>query len=391
MEEWGCRWLLRWLRRRRRRASGGAVTGKKDVRCHYYVDSLLFELHHIYIWLAPLHICVRVGPLLLMAPIPYTKRYLPIPEQIELLRGRGLSITDLGRAQRCLHRIGYYRLSGYWFPFRHQEIVFDRAGREERRVSDLFRTGTRFQDAMDLYVFDKKLRLLFIDAIERIEVALRVDIALILGTYAALAHRDGANFNAYFSRPNPDTGITPHCRFLAKLDETMTRSREDFVISFAQKYDTPMPIWMCIELWDFGTLSTVLSGMKTIHLETLADRYGLPRYKLLVSWTQSINFVRNICAHHGRLWNRPPVQQPGPTRFGEIPMLDHLAQDEYAQRRLYSVAAALQYLMRTVNPDSSWGSRLAEHLATFPAIAGLSTRHMGFQDHWSKLDLWTTR
>lgn len=340
----------------------------------------------MYIWLAPLHNCVRVGPLLLMATIPYTKRYLPIPEQIELLRGRGMSITDLERAQRCLHRIGYYRLSGYWFPFRHQEIVADRDGYEQRRVSDLFRPGTSFQDAMDLYVFDKKLRLLFIDAIERIEVALRVDVALILGKNAALAHRDPGSFNAYFSKPNPDSGTTPHRRFLAKLDDAVLHSREDFVISFTQKYNTHMPIWMCIELWDFGTLSTVLSGMKTIHLEMLA---GLPRYKLIVSWTQSINFVRNICAHHGRLWNRPPVQQPGPTRLGEIPMLDHLAKDEYAQRRLYSVAAALQYLMRTINPDSSWGGRLAEHIATLPTISGLSARHMGFQDDWRGLELWT--
>jgi abortive infection bacteriophage resistance protein len=301
-----------------------------------------------------------------------------------------MSITDSERAQGCLHRIGYYRLSGYWFPFRHQEIVVDSEGRELTRVSDMFRPGTRFQNAMDLYVFDKKLRLLLIDAIERIEIALRVDIALILGTYTALAHRDGGNFNAYFSRTNPATGITPHSRFLTKLDDAISRSREDFVIAFAQKYNTHMPIWMCIELWDFGTLSTILSGMKTIQLQKLADRYRLPRYKLLVSWTQSINFVRNICAHHGRLWNRPPVQQPGPTRLGEIPMLDHLAQDEYAQRRLYSVAAALQYLMRTVNPDNGWGTRVAAHLATFPEIAGLSIRQMGFPDGWSKSDLWTT-
>ena len=326
-----------------------------------------------------------------MGKHPYTKPYLSLAEQVELLRARGMDITDAARAENCLHRIGYYRLSGYWFPFRHQEIVIDDKGDEQRRVSELFRSGTKFQDAMDLYVFDKRLRLLFIDAIERIEVGLRVDIALILGAAGAFTHLDVINFNAYFSKPDPVTGVTPHTRFLEKLNESLVRSREDFVMAFREKYDTAMPIWMCIELWDFGTLATVISGMKSNHVKQLADRYMLPRNKLLVSWAQSINFVRNICAHHGRLWNRPPVQQPGPTRLGEILMLDHLAQDEYAQRRLYSVAASVQYLLRTIHPDSSWGSRLIDHLATFPSVAGLSIRQMGFEKDWERLDLWKTR
>jgi len=92
-------------------------------------------------------------------------------------------------------------------------------GDEERHVSEMFRSGTSFDDVMRLYVFDKKLRLLFIDAIERIEVGLRVDIALILGTRGAFAHRSPENFNAYFRRADSETFIIPHEEFLQKVDE----------------------------------------------------------------------------------------------------------------------------------------------------------------------------
>ena len=86
------------------------------------------------------------------------------------------------------------------------------------------------------------------------------------------------------------TFIIPHEEFLRKVDEAFDRSKEDFATSFRLKYTTTMPIWMCIELWDFGTLSNVLSGMRSDDLKHLADRYGLPLYKLLISWAQKIKF-----------------------------------------------------------------------------------------------------
>jgi abortive infection bacteriophage resistance protein len=86
-----------------------------------------------------------------------------------------------------------------------------------------------------LYVFDKRLRLLFLDAIERIEVGLRVDIALLLGLRGAFAHRDIPEFNGYFSRVDPDSGDTLHAKFLNKLDTSYQRSREEFAEHFRKK------------------------------------------------------------------------------------------------------------------------------------------------------------
>jgi abortive infection bacteriophage resistance protein len=297
-------------------------------------------------------------------------------------------ISDSDRASACLHRIGYYRLSGYAYPFRHREILAGSNGQTTERLFENFRPGTEFSQIMDLYVFDKRLRLLFLDAIERIEVGLRVEIALLLGQADPFSYRDAVTFNPYFSSLDPQTNETPHQRFLAKLDLAFGRSREEFAEHFKNKYRSNLPIWMSIELWDFGTLASILHGMRPADLDLLARLYELPKRNFLPSWAQSINFIRNVCAHHGRLWNRPLVQQPSPGRLGEVRHFEHLVNDFHAQRRPYAIAAVLQYLMRFIHPGSTWGNRLREHLSTFPISPHISQRHMGFPEGWEQLELW---
>jgi len=93
-----------------------------------------------------------------------------------------MEISDEDKASECLSRIGYYRLSAYWYSSRTSEIYKDPAdGKLRTRVLDAFRPGTKFSDALDFYVFDKNLRLLVLDALERIEVGIRTDIAVLLG------------------------------------------------------------------------------------------------------------------------------------------------------------------------------------------------------------------
>jgi abortive infection bacteriophage resistance protein len=323
-----------------------------------------------------------------MSLIPYTKPYLAVPDQVRLLQARGMFISDQTKAEICLHRIGYYRLSGYAYPFRHRELTLDAAGNQIELIGEHFRPGTEFAQVMELYVFDKKLRLLLLDAIERVEVGLRVEIALLLGFRGPFAHLDPGNFNPYFSTPDVLSGQSPHATFLEKLDDAFQRSREEFAEHFRRKYDSKLPIWMSIELWDFGTLSAILSGMQASDLNSLAALYQLPRRGFFPSWAQSINFVRNICAHHGRLWNRALVQQPIPGRSGELALLGHLSTDLHAQRRIYAVTAILQYLLRFIHPGSSWATRFTEHLATFPKSQHISLRQMGLPADWNQLALW---
>lgn len=320
----------------------------------------------------------RVGFLLGASQlVAYQKPHLPVTDQLELLRQRGLIVTDAEAAERALSRIGYYRISGYWYPMRRPNPL---GGRE-----DQFINGASFGDAFDLYVFDKKLRLLFLDAIERIEVALRVAIALSLGARDPWFHRDPAKLDARFTAPNLRSRNSRHDEWLARLDSSVARSKEEFVRHFQRRYSSE-PIWIAIELWDFGQLSHFISGMALGDRDRLATQMGLPKSSLLTSWVRAINDLRNVCAHHGRLWNRVFVSTPSLPRPGEIADLDHLR--NVPASKLYAVAAVLRYLLLSSYPASEWSARLKAHLLTFPQSPLLNINATGFPEGWQQLRLW---
>jgi abortive infection bacteriophage resistance protein len=211
-----------------------------------------------------------------------------------------------------------------------------------------------------------------------------VDIALILGAHDSLAHRDPSRLHGKFTKQT-----NGHKQWLERLDKSFNKSKEEFAKHFKIKYSGQHPpIWIAIELWDFGMLSVLLDGMKRADLEKLAVKYRLPRVEFLTSWTRNINNVRNICAHHSRLWNRSPADQAVPPKAGEILLLDHLALDTFAQSRIYATTAILQFLLNFINPMSTWKTRLKEQIACFPAGSGINVAQSGFPRQWEELQLW---
>ncbi len=323
-----------------------------------------------------------------MTPTAYKKPHLSVADQIVLLKKRGLAISDDDSAGGVLQRLGYYRLSGYWYPMRQTIVRADSKGLINE-VQETFRPGAELRHAADLYVFDKKLRLLISDAIERIEVGLRVDVAHLLGARDPWAHLDPAQLHGNFStKTDAVTGLTRHQTWIARLQEIEARSKEDYVKHFRKTYASPLPIWISIELWDFGALSMFIEGLKVADKEALAERYGLPksRWDLIPSWARALNHIRNICAHHSRLWNRSPADQPKLPKAGEVTLLDHI--DTYAATRLYAPLAACQYLLKTLNPNSAWGDRLKALAATFPTAPGLAFNATGFPADWADQPLW---
>lgn len=357
---------------------------------------------------------------------PYHKPYLSTAQQIALLRSRDMEISDEAKASECLSRIGYYRLSAYWYSSRTSEVYTDPAdSKQKTRVLDAFRPGTKFSDALNFYVFDKKLRLLVLDALERIEVGIRTDIAVLLGVHSAWAHREKAHLHGNFTRPHVSAGRmaqiraqqavgkssrdiakavgmkegavkfalsapakaqqSDHDEWLARLDDKFKKSKEDFSKHFKEKYPNDLPpIWVAVELWDFGTLSHFFSGMKTADRDAIAKRYGLPDGDILSGWLRNLNDVRNFCAHHSRLWNRSmPFIPPWP-QSGDIATLDHVT----THSRFYASAAILRHLLLTINPSSTWATRFVEHVATLPPNPYVTLTSAGFPADWEAQPLW---
>lgn len=327
------------------------------------------------------------------------KDWFTYEEQLDRLVDRGMFVSDRDKALDYLQRLGYYRLSGYWYDFRKRSEVCcpvpkvkTKKGKPkiDRLVLDDFKEGACFQDVIALYVFDKKLRLLVMDAIERIEIALRVDIAHLLGRYSPFAYLDTSHFHEGFA-VNLDSkkGVTKHHDWLGKHALLINRSKEAFILHNKKQYGLPLPIWVACEIWDFGTLSTLYSGMKEEDQDRISQKYGISNGHDFASWLRALNNLRNICAHHSRLWNRNIADQPKLPPKSEFELFDNFSEQAHRLARPFLLICICHHLVSVINPNSTWGERMLSLLnEEFPDLThlGLSLKGMGIIDNWQDLN-----
>ena len=212
----------------------------------------------------------------------YSKPPLTYQEQIDLLSSRGLIINNREEAERFLTHVNYYRFSAYCIPF------------EEHRHK--FKPDVYFEQVQKLYEFDRLLRFLIDESLEAIEIALRSRIAYYLShKYGAFAHEDASKF---FQRFN-------HTEWIAKVHEEAERSQERFITHYKNTYKSfpKIPLWMAVEIMSFSSLSLLFANLLREDQIAVARYFGI-HSSVLKSWLHTFTYVRNICAHHGRLWNR---------------------------------------------------------------------------------------
>lgn len=320
----------------------------------------------------------------------YSKPYLSYAQQLNLLKQRGLLIPSDQDALHLLETLGYYRLSGYLYPFRNLPPV----GTIPFKRLDTFSNGASIKFAEDLYNFDRRLKTLIMYAIERLEVAIRARIAYVMGAVDPFCYSSAHHLDANFSKITYDvSGRLKRSNFdqwQDKFGRNLSRSSEDFMQHFHDNYRPPLPIWIAIEVWDFGLLSFFYSGMKYANRTSLSSYYGLgDKQDVFGSWLRNLNYVRNVCAHHSRLWNRSLVDQPRSLPVGQIPDLDHLIGDSKAQVHIYSTLCILQYFMQKIGLNANWGSQVKLLIQSFPVTSGsVSVSDMGFPVGWEGQNLW---
>ncbi len=295
----------------------------------------------------------------------YSKPALTPEQQAFLILQRGL-LADRQVLIERLSSVSYYRLSAYWHTFREAD-------------SENLLAGTSLDVVWDRYVFDRQLRLLVMDAIERVEIALR--------TRLVIEHTLRHGPFGYLDRANlPGMSIDQHRQFLDKIRSSAKQSREEFVLHFAQKYtsETDLPLWMAAEVMTFGgTLTLFRNADKSIKSLIAAD-YDIAD-DVLESWLLTLNFIRNLCAHHARLWNRGlagkefavPRRHKHPAWHAPIAITNDT---------MFGVLTVLRYLLKYVAPTSQWGKRFLELLARHPEIP---IYFMGFPENWTTSPIWS--
>ena len=331
----------------------------------------------------------------------YKKPWLNYEEQLGILIKRGLIVDDKSVALNYLKRIGYYRLSGYWFPFRKRLTKLDLKEKALKKsaitksnnfASDEFIEFSTFKNAVDLYVFDKRLRMLAMDALERIEISIRVDISYTLGKLSKFAYLESAFLHQEFTQIiDPKTGLTKHHKWLSKNSLLIMRSKEEFVRHNREKYGLPLPIWVACEVWDFGTLSTLFSGIRSEEQDQISIKYGINNGRVFASWLRSLNYLRNVCAHHGRLWNRNIVEQPKLPFENDTDWALFFKRNPQSQVRSYLLFVIMRQLLLYINPKSSWPSQVDELFNKFPDLShlGLNLKGMGMIEevNWNSLSM----
>jgi abortive infection bacteriophage resistance protein len=300
----------------------------------------------------------------------FSKPALPIADQLTKLELRGLILPDRSEAEHYLRHIGYYRLSAYALPFQ-----------DSRQPAKPFHPGVSFSRILDLYRFDRELRLLILDAIERIEIALRS----VVNNEMCLRHgshwfMDPGHFSPHFN----------HARFIAEIESELLIKRpggqperphrEVFINHYYTKYGEPNlpPSWMVMEIFSFGTLSRLFASLKSGPERVAIAAPFCTDESVLRNWFHVVSYTRNLCAHHARFWNRQYVIKFQKTARRHQDFLN-------TTDRFYALAVVLFDLLQRVAPGTRWNENLRDLLAGHPDVP---LAPMGFPTNWQTHPFW---
>lgn len=308
-----------------------------------------------------------------MAPserIEYQKSPLSLDEQVARLKERGLVFDDENEAKSYLFNISYYRLRAYTYPFQDNT---------DGSNHNFTRRDIQFKDIIELYCFDRRLRTLIFNAIEKIEVAMRTKITQV--------YAESTNNSHWYLEESlyrfPIEDLHHH------IESDVTRSNEDFIKHYREKYETPPmpPSWMALEVVSFATLSRLFQALKLDSRKRLiTEQFGLRKVEILENWLHAISNLRNCCAHHSRVWNRRfmvSVTLPYNTTH---PFIGRASIPEIRTNKLFALLSCIAYILDIISPDSEFKKHLKELLESDCHL--LNLRDMGFPSNWKAFPLW---
>lgn len=289
-----------------------------------------------------------------------------IQEQLDLLGEREMQFRDLANAPHFLANISYYRLKGYWWEM------------QEDFEEHIFKEDVYFEDIVDLYNFDRHFRLILFNAIERIEIALRTKLIYHMSvSYGALWYLDIEHFQSEYH----------FNKFIDKINNDVDASSEEFIKKhFENHADEEPECWKALEVITINTLSKLFFNIKSQYPEKskITNEFGLNSSRDLASWFTTITNIRNIIAHHGRLWNRVMINYyrwPNSTR---APLLSYYPNDE-RRKKIFPILSGIFYMNEFISPGNSLKDELFALIEQFP---NTQLYKMGFPPRWKEEPIW---
>jgi abortive infection bacteriophage resistance protein len=309
----------------------------------------------------------------------YNKLPHSFTDQISLLKSRGLVIDDEPKAIAYLQEISYYRLSAYFLPY--------------QSAKDTFEQNISFDQIIKTYSFDRELRLLIFDCIERIEVAIRTQFIYQMALFYNDSHWQD-NQSLFITPYYNKIGhlINPFADFQAIISKAKTaRTPESFIKHYINTYSKPAnpPSWMCFELLTIGELSHIYRGLKNnADKKRIADFFEV-HPTVFTSWLHTLTYVRNICAHHSRLWNRDFAIEPEKLLK---PKGNWIGKPFENNKRVFYFLCTLRYMLLRANPSNSMKQKLENLFNKYPTVPikflGIPSDGKGNMLDWKNEPLW---
>lgn len=278
---------------------------------------------------------------------------MTISEQINNLKEKGLIINDIEYAEKILNDISYFRLiKAYSLNL--------------KVINGEYKEAITFEHLVELYLFDANFRQILFPEIEKIEINIRCRIAnYFANKYGVLGYKNSDNFaNDKF-----------HTIFINDINAEINRNaKAPFVKNFLENYvDGDLPIYALVEVFSFGTLSKFFKNMKNEDKKAVASTFGVG-YTYFESWIESIAYVRNICAHYGRLYN---------AKLSKTPMLYKQYKDNgIANNGIFGVLLCMKELLKN---DTHWNIYVDTLETLFDKYENIDNKTMGFPENWDEL------
>ena len=220
------------------------------------------------------------------------------------------------------------------------------------------------------------MRLILFDALERIEIALRTK--LVYYPSIELDQWWFENESNFFSKEF-------HKESLIEIDKELARTKEIFIKSHYDKYGNEHrpPAYKTLEVISFGCLSKLYSNLNNniTAKNRIARELNLPNHNFLRSWLKTFNTVRNIIAHHSRLWNRNidfPPKLLYKTEFDFI-------EEPENENSIYHCMSCILYVLNKVSKGHSIKDRL---ISLIESTDYIDLSEMGIPDNWKEQDIW---
>jgi abortive infection bacteriophage resistance protein len=303
----------------------------------------------------------------------YKKVFKTYEEQVAILKSRNLKISNNSFAISKLQRINYYRLSAYFLPFQYPK---------NSDKKDIFLENITFEDIIQLYYFDCELRKIIFEAIECIEVYFRTKI-----TYC---HASKYGAFGYLDKKNFETSQSFFDDIMISLKEETKRSQELFIKHFKDEYHTTdLPLWTVVEVISFGTLSKVYSILKTEEQESVISSLNGINKKVFKNWLHGLSVIRNICAHHSRLWNRTlGVKFEIPRKKDEFLSIKRIEENKEHKLndKIFFALSIIEYILSSIGEDElDFKLKIKDLLQKYPKV---KIESMGFPTNWKENSIW---